>query len=158
MKVLTKKTDYAIRALLMLGAKRGSYLSAKAIAVEQQMPYQFLRGLLQEMIRHNLIVSKEGVKGGFMLERDPDEIRVRQLIEIFQGAVQVSECVFRKQICANRSWCVLRHEIMRIEEVVNSEFEQVTIGKLLRKLNAGSNMMSALKKEDVLDSKTRKEG
>ena len=158
MKVLTKKTDYAIRALLMLGAKRGSYLSAKAIAVEQQMPYQFLRGLLQEMIRHNLIVSKEGVKGGFMLERDPDEIRVRQLIEIFQGAVQVSECVFRKQICANRSRCVLRHEIMRIEEVVNSEFEQVTIGKLLRKLNAGSNMMSALKKEDVLDSKTRKEG
>ncbi len=154
MKVLTKKTDYAIRALLMLGAKRGSYLSAKAIAVEQQMPYQFLRGLLQEMIRHNLIVSKEGVKGGFMLERDPDEIRVRQLIEIFQGAVQVSECVFRKQICANRSRCVLRHEIMRIEEVVNSEFEQVTIGKLLRKLNAGSNMMSALKKED----KTLQEG
>ena len=154
MKVLTKKTDYAIRALLMLGAKRGSYLSAKAIAVEQQMPYQFLRGLLQEMIRHNLIVSKEGVKGGFMLERDPDEIRVRKLIEIFQWAVQVSECVFRKQICANRSRCVLRHEIMRIEEVVNSEFEQVTIGKLLRKLNAGSNMMSALKKED----KTLQEG
>ena len=32
-----------------------------------------------------------------------------------QGGVQVSECMFRKQICANRSRCVLRHEIMRIE-------------------------------------------
>ncbi|MEI6640303.1 MAG: Rrf2 family transcriptional regulator [Chlorobium sp.] len=141
MKVLTKKTDYAIRALLMLGAKRGRYVSAKVIAVEQDMTYQFLRGVLQEMIRHDLIVSKEGVLGGFMLEKDPDEIRVRQLIEIFQGTVQVSECMFRKQICANRSRCVLRHEIMRIEEVINSEFEQVTIGKLLRKLNMESNLM-----------------
>jgi Rrf2 family protein len=145
MKVLTKKTDYAIRALLMLGAKRGSYVSAKVIAVEQDMPYQFLRGVLQEMIRHDLIVSKEGVQGGFMMEKDPDDIGVRQLIEIFQGRVQVSECMFRKQICANRSRCVLRHEIMRIEQVVNNEFEQVTIGKLLRKLNATGNLMPALK-------------
>jgi len=145
MKVLTKKTDYAIRALLMLGAKRNTYVSAKAIAVEQDMPYQFLRGVLQEMIRHGLIVSKEGVQGGFMMEKDPDDIGVRQLIEIFQGRVQVSECMFRKQICANRSRCVLRHEIMRIEQVVNNEFEQVTIGKLLRKLNATGNLMPALK-------------
>ena len=145
MKVLTKKTDYAIRALLMLGAKRGSYVSAKVIAVEQDMPYQFLRGVLQEMIRHDLIVSKEGVQGGFMLEKDPDEIGVKQLIEIFQGAVQVSECMFRKQICANRSRCVLRHEIMRIEQVVSNEFEQVTIGKLLRKLKATGNLIPALK-------------
>ena len=145
MKVLTKKTDYAIRALLMLGAKRGSYVSAKVIAVEQDMPYQFLRGVLQEMIRHDLIVSKEGIQGGFKLEKDPDEIGVKQLIEIFQGTVQVSECMFRKQICANRSRCVLRHEIMRIEQVVSNEFEQVTIGKLLRKLNATGNLMPALK-------------
>ncbi|MEI7933515.1 MAG: hypothetical protein WCH30_00460 [Chlorobiaceae bacterium] len=49
----------------MLGAKREAYVSAKAIAVEQGMPYQFLRGVLQEMIRHNLILWKEGVHGGF---------------------------------------------------------------------------------------------
>ena len=155
MKVLTKKTDYAIRALLMLGAKRGSYVSAKAIAVEQDMPYQFLRGVLQEMIRHDLIVSKEGVQGGFMLEKDPDEIGVKQLIEIFQGTVQVSECMFRKQICTNRSRCVLRHEIMRIEQVVNNEFEQVTIGKLLRKLQATNTLMPALNTVEGLASITQ---
>ncbi len=153
MKVLTKKTDYAIRALLMLGAKRGSYVSARTIAVEQDMPYQFLRGVLQEMIRHDLIVSKEGVQGGFMLEKDPDEIRVKQLIEIFQGTVQVSECMFRKQICANRSRCVLRHEIMRIEQVVNNEFEQVTIGKLLRKLTLADHVMLASGNMEATENK-----
>jgi len=136
MKVLTKNTDYAIRALLVLAAERGGYVSAKTIAARQDIPYQFLRRLLQEMIRHGLIVSKEGVQGGFMMEKDPGEISVTDLIEIFQGKVQVSECMFRKQICGNRARCVLRHEIMRIEQVVQSEFEKVTIGKLLRDLEA----------------------
>lgn len=136
MKVLTKNTDYAIRALLVLAAERGGYVSAKTIAARQDIPYQFLRRLLQEMIRHGLIVSKEGVQGGFMMEKDPAEISVTDLIEIFQGRVQVSECMFRKQICGNRARCVLRHEIMRIEQVVQSEFEKVTIAKLLRDLEA----------------------
>ncbi len=140
MKVLTKNTDYAIRALLALAARKGSYVSAKSIATDQDMPYQFLRGLLQEMIRHGLVVSKEGVRGGFMMEKDPDTISVTQLIEIFQGKVQVSECMFRKQICGNRARCVLRHEIMRIEQVVQSEFEKVTIGKLMRDLEAANQV------------------
>ena len=140
MKVLTKNTDYAIRALLALAARKGSYVSAKSIATDQDMPYQFLRGLLQEMSRHGLVVSKEGVRGGFMMEKDPDTISVTQLIEIFQGKVQVSECMFRKQICGNRARCVLRHEIMRIEQVVQSEFEKVTIGKLMRDLEAANQV------------------
>lgn len=134
MKVLTKKSDYAIRALLVLGAQQGTYVSAKSISRDQDIPYQFLRGLLQELIRHNLIVSKEGIQGGFMLEKDPDTIPVLQIIEIFQGEVQVSECMFRKQLCSNRSRCVLRHEIMRIENVVQQEFGKLTIGSLLHKL------------------------
>jgi len=139
MKVLTKNTDYAIRALLSLGSANGGYLSARSIAGEQDIPYQFLRRLLQEMIRHGLVVSKEGAGGGFMLARNPHDIRVRELIEIFQGRVQVSECLFRKQICANRARCVLRHEIMRIEQVVEREFDNITIGKLLGDLEAANS-------------------
>ncbi|MBN1279683.1 MAG: Rrf2 family transcriptional regulator [Chlorobiaceae bacterium] len=138
MKVLTKNTDYAIRALLSLGAAKSGYLSARVISLEQEIPYQFLRRLLQEMIRHGLVSSKEGAGGGFMLAKAPDDIRVRELIEIFQGRVQVSECMFRKQICANRARCVLRHEILRIEQVVEREFDNITIGKLLRDLEAAN--------------------
>ena len=74
------------------------------------------------------------------MEKDPDSISVTQLIEIFQGKVQVSECMFRKQICGNRARCVLRHEIVRIEQVVQGEFERLTIGKLLRDLEAANQV------------------
>ncbi|MBM3163176.1 MAG: Rrf2 family transcriptional regulator [Chlorobi bacterium] len=143
MKVLTKNTDYAIRALLSLAGAKGEFVSARAISLEQDIPYQFLRRLLQEMIRYGLVSSKEGAAGGFRLARDPDTIRVTELIGIYQGPVRVSECMFRKQICANRARCVLRHEIMRIEQVVQQEFEKVTIGKLLADLDAQNARIAA---------------
>jgi Rrf2 family protein len=135
MKVLTKHTDYAIRALLALATRKEVYVSAKTIAEEQAIPYQFLRRLLQDLIRNGLVVSKEGAGGGVRLAGNPDEIKIKDIIEIFQGKVQVSECMFRKQICANRANCVLRHEIIRIEQMVSNEFEKISIGKLLNDLN-----------------------
>ncbi len=134
MKVLNKHTDYAVRALIALGMKPGSRMSAKALSDDQGIPYQFLRRILQELIRNDLVTSKEGAGGGVALAKDPDGIRVRDVIEIFQGRVQVSECMFRKQLCSNRTNCVLRHEIMRIEQMVNDEFSKVTIGKLIADL------------------------
>ncbi|NEX14852.1 MAG: Rrf2 family transcriptional regulator [Prosthecochloris sp.] len=143
MKVLTKNTDYAIRALLVLGTHEGEYVSARQISQQQGIPYQFLRRILQELNKNGLTTSREGAHGGVRLEKNPDAIRVRDVIEIFQGKVELSECMFRKQICANRASCVLRHEIMRIEEIVSREFGQITLGKLLTdltKLNATGTM------------------
>ena len=134
MQLLTKHTDYAIRALLTLAQHGDNYLSARRIADEQQIPYQFLRGLLQELVRAGLISSREGAHGGVKLIKDPKTISVREVIALFQGSIELSECMFRKQMCANRSNCVLRHQILKIERMVSAEFDKVTIGSLLHDL------------------------
>ncbi len=139
MKVLTKNTDYAVRALLVLGEHEGEYVSTKKISEDQGIPYQFLRRILQELGRYGLVFTKEGAHGGVRLNREPESIRIREVIEIFQGKVELSECMFRKQLCSNRANCVLRHEIMRIEQIVNREFEEITIGKLLGDLKVLEN-------------------
>lgn len=136
MKVLNKETDYAVRALISLGMKADGWVSAKALSGEQAIPYQFLRRILQELIRNGLVESKEGAGGGVRLAKEPGLIAVAEVIEIFQGKVQLSECMFRKQLCSNRANCVLRHEIMRIEKMVNQEFSEVSIGKLIADLKA----------------------
>lgn len=132
MKLLTKHTDYAIRALLVLARKKKLFVSARAIAKEQKIPYQFLRGILQTLIKHKLVVSKEGGGGGFKLNMPPRSITIEQIIKIFQGNVQFSECMFRKKICCNRSACVLRKQIQKIEQVVIGKFAKITIAALLR--------------------------
>jgi Rrf2 family protein len=132
MKVLTMNTDYAIRALLSLANKQDGYTSAREIAVLQNIPYQYLRRILQILIRNGLIESKEGAGGGVRLIEETSKIKVADVMRMFQGNVEISNCLVRGEICANRSTCVLRKEMKRIEKLLNDEFGKITIRTLLR--------------------------
>lgn len=133
MKLLTKDTDYAIRALIVLAKDSNQYLSARIIAKEQKMPYQFLRTIMQKLIKNKLVESKEGASGGFKIKKDPKKIKITDIIHIFQGNITLTECLFRKKICQNRKTCPLRREIKRIEWRLEDEFNKLTINKLLKK-------------------------
>jgi Rrf2 family transcriptional regulator, cysteine metabolism repressor len=133
MKILTKNTDYAVRALIVLALNQDNFVSAREIAKKQNIPYQFLRRILQKLIQNKLITSKAGIAGGVLLTKDPSKIALLDLIKIFQGELELSDCMFRKELCPNRKTCVLRPEIKRIEETVTLEFKKLTIKKLLTK-------------------------
>ncbi|MFH1578440.1 MAG: Rrf2 family transcriptional regulator [Candidatus Omnitrophota bacterium] len=132
MKLLTKNTDYAVRALLELTRQKGAFISARQVAKEQDIPYQYLRRILRELIKNGLVISREGSRGGFKINKKPDSIAVVDVVKLFQGDIQFSECMFRNKICANRSKCVLRKEVQRIEKIVKKEFKGITIARLLK--------------------------
>ncbi len=139
MKILTKDTDYAVRALILLAKEKDVFLSAKNISDTLSIPYHFLRGILQKLIQDGFVESKEGVSGGVRIIRNPSQIRIIDLIKLFQGGFELSDCMFRQKICPNRKICVLRAELKRIENTVSQEFEKLTIAKLLKKLGDKSS-------------------
>ena len=132
MKLLTKDTDYAVRAIVNLARTTEGYRSTREIALEEGIPLQFLRRILQKLTKAGLVVSREGVRGGAKLNARPRDIRVSDIIRIFQGDIELSECMFRKRLCAQRATCVLRARIKTIEQIVNREFEKVTIATLVK--------------------------
>ncbi len=134
MKLLTKNTDYAVRALLVL-AFQEKYVPAKKIAELQGIPYQFLRGILQQLAHNELVETKLGPTGGVKLLVKPNDIKLSDLIEIFQGGIEFSDCLFRNKICQNRPKCVLRKELLRLEDIVKKEFDDITIGSLAASLS-----------------------
>jgi Rrf2 family cysteine metabolism transcriptional repressor len=132
MKLLTKDTDYAVRAIVHLARHDSQYKSSSRIASEEGIPLQFLRRILQALTKAGMVTSREGATGGFRLAVPPKDIRVSDIIRIFQGDIQLSECMFRRRLCSNRGTCVLRKRIKSIEKMVNREFEKVTIASLLK--------------------------
>ena len=134
MKVLTKNTDYAVRALLELSFEDERFVSAKEISDRQKIPYEFLRKILNRLIKEKIVISREGGLGGFQLSIAPARIKLTDLIEIFQGEVQLSECLFRDKICPNRRSCVLRQNILQVEKKVIDEFRLITIESLKKQI------------------------
>ena len=134
MKLLIKQTDYAVRALLLLAQHQGGFMSSSVMAKRNKMPLHFLRRVLQTLIKNGLIVSQEGIDGGVKLCVKPRSIYLNDLIMMFQGKIQLSECMFRNKICPNRDSCVLRKRMKTVEKKVVDEFKGISIQTLLNDL------------------------
>ena len=132
MKLLTKESDYAIRALLVLASNPEETISSKTIAEMEKIPLQFLRRILQTLTKAGMITTREGVNGGVRLAVKAEDIPLSKIITLYQGEIQFTECLFRKKVCHNRANCVLRHRIMAIENSVANELSAVSIGTLIK--------------------------
>ena len=134
MKLLTKQTDYAVRSAVYMARRSNGFVSSREIAEGERIPLHFLRRILQRLIQGGVAESKEGAGGGVRLKALPGKIRVADLIRLFQGDIRLSECMFRRKLCSNRSTCVLRKRIKGIEKMVAKAFEGITIGDLIHDL------------------------
>ena len=138
MKLLTKHSDYAVRALLVIAQQKGARVSSSTIARAEHIPLQFLRHILRKLAEQGLIDAKEGVNGGFTLARAAAKIKVADVIEVFQGPVSFTECMLRAHPCINRATCPLRRQLARIENMVISTFSGITIASLLKDVEHGT--------------------
>ena len=80
---LPVKAHYATLAMLALAEKYESreVLPARAIALEQSIPSQFLTQILQQSRAAGLITSTRGSSGGFYLDRAPGCITVGEVVD-----------------------------------------------------------------------------
>jgi Rrf2 family protein len=90
----SQRTEYALRALLELGKRQGQGpVSAKEIARAQRIPARFCEQVLQELKRAELISSQRGAAGGCWLAREPEDIRVNEVIDVVEGPVVTQACL-----------------------------------------------------------------
>src|SRR3989339_1376596 len=115
MQLITKESDYAIRALTYLAENKKEYSTAKIISAASDIPYQFLRRILKKLKDKGYTATKEGVGGGVMLIVKPAGIKIADIIEVFQGRIRFSACMARKNICSNIKSCVLREKMIGVE-------------------------------------------
>jgi Rrf2 family protein len=132
MKLISRNTDYAVRAICYIARQKERMISAEELAKVLEIPRPFLRKILQILNKRAILVSHRGNLGGFMLARSADKILLLDIIEAFQGAFRLNECTFKKEICPNRKSCFLKKKIDSIEEYVFSQLRTVTIGSILR--------------------------
>jgi Rrf2 family protein len=146
MRLITKETDYAIRAVMQMARQPGTFVSSAEMAAAEKIPLQFLRRILQRLLKAGLITSREGVAGGASLRERPERIQLLDIMRVFQGRVELSQCMFRRQICANRGTCVLRKRIRSIEKKLADEFAGISIADLLNDAAGNAGRQSARNK------------
>jgi Rrf2 family protein len=130
-KLITRNTDYAIRALGRIAAENGEVVSVATLVNDLGIPRPFLRKVLQELSRKGIVTSSKGLGGGFVLKAEPAHVRLLDIREAFQGTFSMNECIFKKKLCPSRGTCALRKKIGAIEQNVYDELKNVTLEDLI---------------------------
>ena len=131
MKLITRDTDYAVRALCHIARSKNKIISAYDLVRESKMPQPFLRKILQTLNREGLLKSFKGKNGGFILAIPAEKIYLVDLIRIFQGPLKLSECVFKKSYCLDVNTCMLKQRIGVIEKYIISQLRSINITSLI---------------------------
>jgi Rrf2 family protein len=131
MKLLTRDSDYALRAVCFIAKQNMKVVPVPLMVQALRIPRPFLRKILQILNRKKILKSYKGSGGGFSLETKPDQVLVTEIIEIFQGPVKLNECLLSKSLCPDVTRCVLRKRIAMIEALVVKELKKITVASLL---------------------------
>jgi Rrf2 family protein len=93
MYLISKKLDYALRALTFLARFEERKITlAREIAEQQRIPMRFLQKIMKDLVDQRLVRSYQGPGGGYALARKPSEITLKDIMEAVEGQIGLMEC------------------------------------------------------------------
>lgn len=133
MKLITRDTDYAIRALGCIAGHKEEVVTVKTLASRLDLPGAYLRKILQILNREGILSSSKGRGGGFALVIKPEDITIFRIVEIFQGKFTLGEHQFREGVCPEVRTCSLKHKLDALEAHTIKELKSIAISDMIRK-------------------------
>ena len=82
---VSRRTDYATRALLALTLEDGGPLKLEELARRTAVPQSVLEQVMPTMRTAGIVRSERGPAGGYRLNKKPDEITLERIVRVFQG-------------------------------------------------------------------------
>jgi Rrf2 family transcriptional regulator, iron-sulfur cluster assembly transcription factor len=133
---ISRKAEYALRALLLLGRDNPDKVhQIQELSEAGRIPVKFLEQILLSLRNHGILSSKRGVGGGYTLKRRPSEMTVLEIIELMDGPIAPLPCAYDKSsetcTCAQAAFCSLRPLMQAAREQLCELFGSKTIQDLV---------------------------
>lgn len=128
---LSRKADYALRAVMHFsGLPKGKLASIGAVAKSQKIPREFLAKILKDLTWAGILVSYQGVTGGYRLSRPPKEISFLDVIEAMEGPICLNLCCEGDKCeCEHYKGCKMREFWTKQQDLFKKAFSQANFGK-----------------------------
>jgi Rrf2 family transcriptional regulator, cysteine metabolism repressor len=93
---ISKRTDYATRAVLALALDEGlEPIKLEELARRTAVPRSVLEQVMPPMRSAGIVRAERGARGGYRLNRPPEEITLERVVRLFQGQLAPIACATR---------------------------------------------------------------
>ena len=110
-------------------------ISLTDISLRQNISLAYLEQIFIKLKNNNLVNSVRGAKGGYVLEKSPEEIKISKIISAVDEEIKTLNCKKEsKKGCNNKSSKCITHNLWdQLDQHINSFFEKVKLQDLVKK-------------------------
>lgn len=135
---LTKRGEYALRALIDLGIAQEAgrdLVQIAEIADHENIPIKFLEAILVELKEEGFLDSKRGKHGGYFLARPMDTIMLGGVIRKIEGPLAPIGCVsqnfYEKCSCPDEDHCGLRMLMLDVRNAIANILDNYSLAQVV---------------------------
>jgi len=135
---LTSKGRYAVMAMADLAKNNDREpTSLTEISLRQGISLSFLEQLFSKLKRNNLVLSARGPRGGYILSKAPEEIKLLSIINAVDEEIKTVKCRREsKKGCNGKSMKCITHDLWdELEQHINIFFEKNTLQDILYRVS-----------------------
>jgi len=112
---------------LVFMAKNKQAYKVEFVAEELKLPKMHLRKIFRILSKEGILKSCKGRFGGFCLNVEPKDINMASIFKIFQGKIDLTNCVVQKDVCQRISDCLVREKLAQLSLKLEEELTKITL-------------------------------
>ena len=135
---LTTKGRYAVMAMADLASFQSDKpVSLNDISLRQNISLSYLEQLFSKLKNERLVKSIRGKAGGYILEKNPKEISISNIIYAVDEQVKTLNCKREsKRGCNGKTVKCITHNLWDdLEKHINDFFQKVSLNDLIKQKN-----------------------
>jgi Rrf2 family protein len=135
MLTLTRRTDYALIALVHLAQAPEACCSAREIASKYHLPLPLLMNLLKVLTQKGLAKSVRGPRGGYTLALPAEKISLHDIICAVEGPTQLVLCIEQNKgdaECGLVTSCPVHSPIHRVHDRLIQFLSGVSLAEIVQ--------------------------
>jgi len=132
---LTTKGRYAVMAMADLAANQSLRpVSLNDISLRQNISLSYLEQLFSKLKNEKLIKSVRGSSGGYILEKNPKDIKISNIIFAVDEQIKTLNCKKEsKKGCNGRTVKCITHNLWDdLEKHINNFFDNISLNDLIK--------------------------
>ena len=135
---LSKRSEYALRALIDLGIARElgrPILQVSELAAKEKLPIKFLEQILTQLRGAGYVETKRGKLGGYSLAKPATRIKIGAVIRLLDGPLAPIACVsktaYERCSCPDEQHCGLRMLMFDVRNAISRVLDRYTLDQIV---------------------------
>lgn len=129
---LSARSRYAARLLLELAMHEPDTPVRTALLSENTgITVQFIEQIIRPLKKAGLIKSVRGAAGGHILDKNPANITLGEIVRTTEGAINIANCLDCDSNCERSDACRTRSVWERASRAMEQELDSITLSELM---------------------------